>query len=73
MSEKKRVLICEFHQESDTFNPIVMELEDFEKFHVLEGKAGYDLYKNQRGAVSGIIDGIEKSGGEVIPSVFLYH
>jgi len=72
MSEKKRVLVCEFHQESDTFNPIVMELEDFEKFHVLEGKAGYDLYKNQRGAVSGIIDGIEQGGGEVVPSVFIY-
>ena len=35
--EKKRVLICELHQESDTFNPIVMDLPEFEHTRYAEG------------------------------------
>lgn len=72
MNEKKRVLICEFHQETDTFNPILMKKDDFAAFHYTEGEAGYALCKEQNCATHGIIDAIEKMGGEVIPSVFVY-
>lgn len=72
MSEKKRVLVMEFHQETDTFNPIVMTLEDFAVFRHAEGNDGYEQCKSQDCAVHGIIDGIEENGGEVVPTVFLY-
>lgn len=72
MSEKKRVLICEFHQETDTFNPIVMTLEDFAAFRYAEGKDGYEQCKNQPCATRGIINAIEEAGGEVVPSVFVF-
>ena len=72
MSENKRVLICEFHQETDTFNPIVMTKDDFAAFHYVEGEEGYALCKGQNCATHGIIDAIEERGGEVIPTVFVY-
>lgn len=72
MSEKKRVLVCEFHQETDTFNPIVMTKEDFAAFRYTEGQDGYDRCKGQNCATHGIIDAIETGGAEVIPSVFVY-
>lgn len=72
MSEKQRVLVCEFHEETDTFNPIVMTQEDFATFRYTEGKVGYEQCKGQNCATHGIIDAIEKAGGEVIPSVFVF-
>ncbi|MBQ3549298.1 MAG: M81 family metallopeptidase [Oscillospiraceae bacterium] len=72
MCEKKRVLVCEFHQETDTFNPIVMTKEDFAAFRYAEGEEGYRLCKGQHCATHGIIDAIEEAGGEVVPSVFVY-
>lgn len=72
MSEKKRVLICEFHQETDTFNPIVMTREDFSAFRCTEGMDGYRICKSQPCATHGIIDAIEERGGEVVPTVFVY-
>lgn len=72
MSEKKRVLICEFHEETDTFNPIVMMAEDFAAFRYTEGHDGYEQCKRQPCATHGIIDAVEEAGGEVIPTVFAY-
>lgn len=72
MNEKKRVLICEFHQETDTFNPILMTKEDFAAFRYTEGMEGYRICKNHSCATRGIIEAIEERGGEVIPTVFVY-
>lgn len=68
----KKVLICEFHQETNTFNPIVSELGRFQASRYLEGKAGYDVCKRiATNMTHGIIDAVEQAGAEVIPSVFL--
>ena len=68
----KRVLICEFHQETNTFNPLPMKLEAFAALRYAHGREAYDLCKKLPCAFHGMIDAIEKDGGEVIPSVSLY-
>lgn len=70
--EKKRVLICEFHQESDTFNPITMPLSVFAAYRYAEGQEAYDRCKEQVCAFHGMIDSVEEAGGEAIPAISLY-
>lgn len=72
MSEKKRVLLCEFHEETDTFNPIVLTKEDFAAFRYGEGKEGYEQCKSHPCATCGIIDTLENAGYELIPTAFVF-
>lgn len=73
MSETKRVLVCEFHQESDTFNPLVSTLENcFEVTRYAEGQEAYDLAKAVPCALHGMIDAIEEAGGEAITTISLF-
>ena len=68
----KRVLICEFHQETNTFNPLPMKLEHFAALRYAYGQEAYDLCKKLPCAFHGMIDAIEENGGEVFSSVSLY-
>lgn len=72
MSNKKRVLICEFHQETNTFNPLTMKLEHFAALRYARGQEAYDLCKKLPCAFHGMIDAIEEAEAEVIPTVSLY-
>jgi len=56
---KKRIFLLEFHQESNTFNPITAKLEDFYIGSVPEGAEGYERMKAQTGMVRGMIDVLE--------------
>lgn len=68
----KRILICEFHQETNTFNPIPMGLEGFSALRYANGQEAYNLCKDLPCAFHGMIDAIEENGGTVIPSISLY-
>lgn len=72
MSNPKRVLICEFHQETNTFNPIITPFERFHPTKTFEGEERYQGLRKARGMVQGTIDAIEAAGGVVIPSVFMH-
>lgn len=72
MSAKKRVLICEFHQETNTFNPLPMKLEHFAALRYAQGQEAYDLCKKLPCAFHGMIDAIEEADGVVLPSISLY-
>lgn len=68
----KRILICEFHQETNTFNPIVNGVERFNAGDVFEGEARYQKILSQKLAVAGAVDVLTENGMEVIPSVFMH-
>ena len=73
MSKSKRVLVCEFHQESDTFNPLISTIENcFEKVRCAYGKDAYDKAKLVPCALHGMIDAVEEFGGELILSQSLW-
>ena len=59
VTTKKRVLVCEFHQETDTFNPFSASVEDFAALRYAEGQEAYDLCKKLPCAFHGMIDAIE--------------
>ena len=66
-----RVLVCEFHQESNTFNPIIEGLEKF-AYGDYEGQPAYEVRKTRPVMVNGMFQAIEEAGGEVIPGIFLH-
>jgi len=68
----RRVLVFELHQESDTFNPIVMKMDRFTSGKADEGKEAYDILKTLHGMATGMINAVEDEGGEVIPTIFLH-
>ncbi len=68
---KKRVLICEFHEESNTFNPEIAGMEYFGNGG-LEGQKIIDQVKNLRVAFMGTVDAVLDGGGEAVPGISLY-
>lgn len=71
MKTPKRVLICEFHQETNTFNPAPTGLDRFRALRCAEGQQAYDLCKELPCAFHGMMDAVEEADGVVIPSISL--
>ncbi len=69
---KKRILICEFHQESNTFNPIVNGIGRFNAGDALEGEGVFQMRMASRSTIHGAVDAIREAGGEVYPTVFMH-
>lgn len=73
MNDKKRILFLEFHQESNTFNPITASAELFLP-SLIEGKAAYDPDNGVnllRTMAAHAAQAVEDAGGEVIPAAFI--
>ena len=68
---KKRILICEFHQENNTFNPIVTPAQRFNSGDVFEGEAPLRKLMKTSTTVHGGVDAITEAGGEIIPTIFM--
>ena len=69
---KRRILILEFFQETNTFNPLKAGIDFFEAKRVAEGNELYNIVKKLPGALHGIIDAVEEAGDEIIPGISLY-
>ena len=67
----KRVLVCGFHQESNTFNPVTSAMDRFSAGPVKEGREAYEALKAVRLDASGMIEAIEEAGGEAVVSLAL--
>ena len=59
----KRVFVSEFHQESNTFNPVAATMKYFSH---AEGAAAYEQAKAAPLDMKGILDGIEEAGGTAV-------
>ena len=62
----KRILVCEYHQETDTFNPIVSRASCFNEGGAFEGEELFKLRLASKNAVSGGVDAIRAAGGEAV-------
>jgi len=67
----KRILILEFRQESNTFNPIVSDRSVFNDGGPTEGEDAFRRPMAFRSAVHGAVDAVMQAGGEPIPTVFM--
>lgn len=69
---KKRILICEFHEESNTFNPVVNPVERFNAGDVFEGERPLQKLMEGNTATHGAVDAFGEAGAEVVPTIFMH-
>jgi len=72
MARTKRILVLEFHQETNTFNPLTTPFSRFQPDGVFEGTACFEKTVKTGGTIAGGIAAITEAGGEVIPALFLH-
>lgn len=70
--ERKKIFLCEFHQETNTFNPVTAQLDKFQATRYAQGDEISASLKSKTSAVSGMADAIGAYGAEVLPAVFLH-
>ena len=64
-----RIALCEFHQETNSFNPVRTTLADYQKVGIYEGDAMYQL-RGRPVAMAGKFAAIEEAGGaEIFPLI----
>ena len=68
---QKRILIVEFCQETNTFNPVVSTKEMFNGGKRLEGEETFQSRLSTRTAVCGAVTAFREAGATVIPAVFV--
>jgi microcystin degradation protein MlrC len=62
-----RIIVCEFRQETNSFNPSLSTMESFERGGIYKGEEFFESIKDQRCAVTGMLTAIQNEGGEAIP------
>ena len=72
MSEPKKILLFEFHEETNTFNPLTTPFSRFQPDCVFEGESCYEKVLKSHGMAAGFADAITKAGHIVIPTLFLH-
>lgn len=68
---QKRVLIVEFRQETNTFNPIVAEKDAFSRNNTFEGEGVFQERISTRTAICGAVAAFREAGAAVIPTAFV--
>lgn len=68
---QKRILIIEFRQETNTFNPIVAQKNAFSSNNVFEGEVILQDRLSTRTAICGAVAAFREAGADVIPTVFV--
>lgn len=63
---KKSVLICEFSQESNSFSPIIWDIDRFKDMALCGGTAMKLLYKFFKSPVSGMARAVKEGGGKAV-------
>jgi microcystin degradation protein MlrC len=61
-----RVMICAFHQETNSFNPIITDMARCKYGVVGEGEALLKMVRGKPFPVTGMVDAIEELGGEAM-------
>ena len=72
MENTKKILIFEFHQETNTFNPLTTPFARFQPDCIFEGPEVFEKTVKNGGAVAGGVAAIQEAGGKVIPTVFMH-
>lgn len=66
----KRVITGGISHETSTFTPVETTLESYHERFLVRGQAMLDLFRNTNTTIGGFIDGAEKHGFTLIPTLF---
>ena len=73
MQPQKRVLLFSFHEESNTFNPLILPTDEFLRTaRCGEGEPLYNYSRTRRTMLGGMIRAIEESGAQVVTAFSIH-
>lgn len=67
-----KIAFCEFHQETNSFNPILTTLDGYKQGGLYEGEDIITHLKGKPKEADGMIRAIEEVGGEIVPILSMY-
>ncbi|TLS51594.1 M81 family metallopeptidase [Paenibacillus antri] len=67
-----KIVLVEFHQESNSFNPLPSGIEFFERSGMYEGEAVRAFYGDKPCALAGMLRAIDESGATAIPGCSMF-
>ncbi len=67
-----KILVCEFNQESNSFNPDVSGMDTFEYYGICVGAEMLARLQGKPRAVAGMFDVIAQNGATVVPACSMY-
>ena len=67
-----KILVCEFNQESNSFNPDVAGMDSFEYYGICLGAEMLAKLKGKPRAVAGMFDVIAQNGADIVPACSMY-
>ena len=69
---KKRILVCEFRQENNTFNPIVTQIDRFDFARDFEGDRIYQQRLTDKSSIQGAVGAFTQMGAEAVPTIYMH-
>ena len=66
-----KILVAGFQQETNTFSPVLCDIDVFRRTNYLEGNAIVERYIGKKGEMSGVLECIQDHGDTAIPAVFM--
>jgi microcystin degradation protein MlrC len=67
-----KIVLCEFNQESNSFNPDITKRDSFEYYGIYQGADMLANLKNKPRAIAGMLDVIEEGNAIAIPACSMY-
>lgn len=67
-----KIVVSEFHQETNSFNPLPCTMEYFQMGRILEGNEIRDNLQDKPCAVAGILKAIDERGVEAVPGYSMF-
>lgn len=67
-----KVVVCEFNQESNSFNPETTKKEMFEYYGIYIGEEMYSKTKDKPRAIAAMFDVLKENGIDIIPACSMY-
>ncbi|MEH7387637.1 M81 family metallopeptidase, partial [Bacillus sp. JJ1521] len=67
-----KIVIAEFHQESNSFNPVPCTLDYFERGRIYEGEDIRENLSDKPCAIAGILDAIDEANVQAIPAYSMF-
>lgn len=65
-TQKKKIAICEFRCETNSFNPSLSDMQYFIRGGIYEGREMYEALHNKPCAVGGMIQAAEQAGASIV-------
>ena len=67
-----KIVLCEFNQESNSFNPDIAKRDSFEYYGIYLGEDMVANLKNKPRAIAGMLDVLEERNATAIPACSMY-